>query len=959
MSKLFAIGNFLFALSAFFRPESLFSQGVNLGTPPVLNFSKQVYKGGTQVWSITQDETGVVWFGNNGGLLEFDGTHWRLHPLPNRTIVRSVRATPGRIYAGGQDEFGYFAPATNGSLQYHSLKALLPADQQHFGDVWNIAVYPDGVFFRTDHQVFRFADEKLTPLFPEGSNMSFMGDWMGKLLVQDGHNRLYISENGQLKPLETPSQFTFGTISSVLNYSKDTLLVTTIRNGIYYFDGKAFLPWHTSNDPFLIDNVIFCASLLPDGKIALGTALNGLAILDRQRRIFYHLNKKSGLQNNTILHLFPAEKGGLWLGLDNGIDYVDIHSAFSTIFPDGELQGTGYTAGIFNGQLYFGTNTGLYTTGWKQYYAPSERLHFTRVEHSEGQVWSLNEVGGTLLMGHHEGAFLIDGLNALKLGGPGGVWKFVALPDEFMAAGHYEGLALFQRSAAGWHFLSKLEGLNESSRLLGKENNGVIWMAHPYRGIFRLTIDPWHNHLKSDFFGAKDGLPSDQGNHLFQLGDHVVFAGETGIYKFDEGQQRFTPDPNFNDIFGPETRLRYLKADQKGNIWYATDDETGVLAIQNNALNKQVKRQPIPELNQKLTAGFQFLLPVDEQNVFVATDQGFIHFNPLAYFSRLDTTLRLVLQEVRLKNGLDSLLFGGHIPETGFPDIRLSATQNSLEFSFSTPDHPADEWIRYSHYLDGSEQGWSEWSRETSLNFNNLHPGNYIFNLKAKDQHGVESKVIRFSFRIAPPWYASTWAYIAYLLALGGIMIGIIQRQQRRFAQEKRGLVNMHQQQARHSEEAINRLQNEKLEAEVKHKNQELASATLHIVQKNEILNNIREALEKLSNKASHEPKLEKEIIQIIRMLDQDARTDEDWEQFSSHFDQVHNNFLKRLSEQYAHLSPNDYKLCAYLRLNLSSKEIAALMNISLRGVESSRYRLRKRLELETEDNLTDFLMRF
>ncbi len=240
-----------------------------------------------------------------------------------------------------------------------------------------------------------------------------------------------------------------------------------------------------------------------------------------------------------------------------------------------------------------------------------------------------------------------------------------------------------------------------------------------------------------------------------------------------------------------------------------------------------------------------------------------------------------------------------------------------------------------------------------------MHPGSYTFLLKARNQHGIESRALSFHFKIQPPWYASQWAYFVYILLLAGLMGGIIHRQQRRFAKEKRGLVNLHQQQARHSEEAINRLENEKLEAEVKHKNQELASATLHIVQKSEILNAIKDELEKLQNKATSDPKLEREITHIIKMLEQDARTDADWEQFSHHFDQVHSDFLKRLGEQHAHLSPNDYKLCAYLRLNLSSKEIAALMNISLRGVESSRYRLRKRLGLDTEANLTDFLMRF
>jgi len=285
--------------------------------------------------------------------------------------------------------------------------------------------------------------------------------------------------------------------------------------------------------------------------------------------------------------------------------------------------------------------------------------------------------------------------------------------------------------------------------------------------------------------------------------------------------------------------------------------------------------------------------------------------------------------------------------------------QNSLAFAFSATDYPGSEFVRYSHFLEGADQDWSDWTSETDLIFNNLHPGEYTFRLKARNQHGVESPVLSFRFTVLPPWYASQWAYLFYFLMLAGLELGFIYRQQRRFALEKRGLVNLHQQQTRHSEEAINRLENEKLEAEVRHKNQELASATLHIVQKSEILNAIKDELESLQHKAISDPKLEREISHIIKMLEQDARTDADWEQFSHHFDQVHSDFLKRLGEQHAHLSPNDYKLCAYLRLNLSSKEIAALMNISLRGVESSRYRLRKRLGLDTEANLTDFLMRF
>ncbi|MBL7825984.1 MAG: hypothetical protein JNJ57_05095, partial [Saprospiraceae bacterium] len=506
-----------------------FSQSVNLGSPPVLNFTKKTYKAGTQIWSIAQDEQGVMWFGNNDGLLKFDGMHWRLYPLANKTIVRSVCVSKdGKIFVGGQDEFGYFAPTENGMLTYYSLKSLAPPSEQPFGEVWNISARDEGIFFRTDHQVFRFHNQQVQSLFPPGVDLHFMGDWKGRLMVQDGQKKLYVFENQALRPLLQPSDFRFGTISGLLQWSADTILVTTINNGIWYFDGQGFSPWKTHDDHFLKTNIIFCAGMLSDGKIALGTSLNGLVTLDRQRRMHHHLNKKSGLQNNTVLSLLAPQRGGLWLGLDNGIDFVDVHSPFSMIFPDGELQGTGYTAQIFQGKIYFGTNTGLYATDWTDYYAPDKRQNFSKVRNSEGQVWSLGEVDGSLLMGHHEGAFEVHGLTAAKLTSLQGVWKFIPFAAGLSIAGHYNGLAVFKKSASGWAFESVLNGLTESSRLLAKDREGNIWMAHPYRGVFKIRVSSDHQHLASEFFDHRQGLPSSIGNHLFQLGDHVVFTGERG-----------------------------------------------------------------------------------------------------------------------------------------------------------------------------------------------------------------------------------------------------------------------------------------------------------------------------------------------------------------------------------------------------------------------------------------------
>lgn len=942
--------------------NALTAQSVNIGLPPVLNFSKNEYGAGTQVWDITQDDHGVVWFANNAGAVAYDGLYWQLYPLENRTIARSITAgNNGRIYAGGQGEFGFFEPGNQGVPKYHALEKLLPENHRKFTDVWDIEIVDGIVFFRTDQQVFRYDGNKVEALLPGDQSLFFMGQWNNNLIIQTDDAHLHQYNNGTLEPFGAVPVFEKGKISALLHWSEDTMLITTIRDGIFLQTPGGVIPWQTVDDNFLKINVIFSAHMLPDGKAALGTALNGLVTLDRSRRIFHHFNKKSGLQNNTVLSLFTARNGSLWLGLDNGISWVDINSPFTTFFPDGGLEGTGYTAGTFNGKIYFGTNTGLYAADWKSYYAPSERSRFAPVANASGQVWNLTSLDGRLFMGHHEGAFLVDNLTARKLTGKQGFWRFEQMSPQKIIAGNYNGFAEFNKSGNEWFYKKNLPGFTESSRLLARDEGAAIWMAHPYRGLYRAEF-PEDGSLNVQSFDAQSGLPSHLGNNVFRIGDDLIFTGPRGVFSFNHQTGKFEPNSQFNNLFNGATVL-HLQEDQNGNIWYGTTAEAGVLLVENKALEKSIRKIPVPELFQKFTDGFPFILPVNNQNLFVATDKGFIHLNPEAYLAR-KTHISIVLHEIRIKAPGDSLLFSG--PNAPSDELRLGPGEHTLTFTYATPDYPKGQRVSYAHMLEGSDQQWSAWSSEHEVTFHNLAPGTYTFKVKARSDAGEESNIISVRFVVAPPWYKSATAYLVYLLLIAGGIIAVIYRQQKRFEAEKTMLTRSHQikeeehlRRAQESEEEINRLQKEKLEAEVKHKNQELASVTMHLVQKNEMLSNISTGLGRLRKSAHSQSETDKEIVRVLKLLETDTDFDADWEHFSQNFDQVHIDFLKRLSEKYANLSPSDYKMCAYLRMNLSSKKIAALMNISLRSVEAGRYRLRKRLDLDTKTNLTDFLIRF
>jgi DNA-binding CsgD family transcriptional regulator/preprotein translocase subunit YajC len=295
---------------------------------------------------------------------------------------------------------------------------------------------------------------------------------------------------------------------------------------------------------------------------------------------------------------------------------------------------------------------------------------------------------------------------------------------------------------------------------------------------------------------------------------------------------------------------------------------------------------------------------------------------------------------------------------------QLDAGMNNLRCSFSATDYKSPDFLQYRVKLEGLDRDWSDWTSETVRIFTNLSPGQYSFQVQARRKDGLESKIASFSFVVCPPWYKSVLALILYALVFVGFFAGFLLRQQQKFESEKEKLTKVHQQavaqqqrEVEQSKAAVTEIQNEKLEAEIRYNNQELAMATMHLVQKGEILLTVQENLNKIFEKSA-DTAVKKEIQQLLNLLNFDTQLDEDWQQFAFHFDQVHVDFLKRLREQYTQLGINDQKLCAYLRMNLTTKEIAPLMNISVRGVEASRYRLRKKLDLPNDANLTDFMMR-
>jgi DNA-binding CsgD family transcriptional regulator len=272
--------------------------------------------------------------------------------------------------------------------------------------------------------------------------------------------------------------------------------------------------------------------------------------------------------------------------------------------------------------------------------------------------------------------------------------------------------------------------------------------------------------------------------------------------------------------------------------------------------------------------------------------------------------------------------------------------------------------VKYSIMLNGFDKQWSAWSKKTEKDYTNLSAGKYTFRVKSMNNRGIESGVKNYSFTILPPWYGTVWAMLIYIAAFAGLnylffiwLRNLYRKQEKKHEEEQKRLQYLFHLELEKSEKEIVKLKNEKLEAAIEHKNRELASTAMHLVQKGDLLSNFREQLMRCIKKEIAGEGMPEEFKKMLRILNEEKKMDKDWEQFAIHFDGVQGDFLKILKQQYPSLSPNEQKLCAYLRMNLSTKEIAQLENISVRGVEISRYRLRKKLNIQKETNLPDFLL--
>lgn len=904
---------------------SIYSQEL----PPIDIYTPNDYNAGNQNWMISQASNNFIYIANNEGLLEFNGAKWKLYSTPNKTIMRSVKVIDDLIYTGCFMEFGFWKKNITGVLEYFSLADKLVGNMVEDEQIWDIINFEHWVLFQSFNRIYIYntLDEQFTIIEAKNqiqkivkikSKIYYYEYNVGLFQITEGKPFLYIKD-------------TFideNKIMNIFNYDNNILFLTQKKGFYFYSDGK-FKKWKIKADILLNAVSIYSSIKLQDGSFGIGTISNGIIYLSDKGEITHQVSQNNGLSNNTVLSQFVDRDKNLWLGLDNGVNILNLESPI-TLFKDyNGVLGTTYCSKIYDGNLYLGTNQGLF------YKKNNSIEKFKLYKGTRGQVWSLNIFDSSLFCGHDQGTFVINRSSAKLLKTSiGGTWDIKKIPNdsELLLQGTYDGFYVLKKVDGEWELRNKVEGFNISARFFEYISSNKLIINHEYKGLYKLSIDKEYSKVTK--FHLDSVISKGKNSSVIAYKNKILYINEDGVFTYSE--KEFIKDTILSQLINQDNYISGKSiVDQDSNLWLFS--KKNILHITPNQLvnNPKINSIPISEELRKGKKGFENISQLSKNKHLVGTSNGYL---------KLDLSkIKIKTYEVLINNVyfLDireqkrNLSLGGN-------KKNLKNNQNDVGFDFSVAEYSKNLIPEYQYQLAGLDSKWSSFSTNSEVAYSNLKYGTYTFELRAKVGNSI-TKVKQYTFRIDKPWYLSSPFILLYVLLT--ILLTIIIHKTYKWYYKRQFNHNLIK-----KEQLITNIKNEQLGQDIESKNRELAISTMSLIKKNEALSKVKNeliAMDEVNNKS------------VIKLIDRNLNSKKDWEFFEQAFNNADKNFLSNIKKAYPNLTPNDLRFCAYLRLNITSKELAPLLNISYRSVEIKRYRLRKKMNLASDKSLIKHILDF
>lgn len=936
------------------------------------------------IFCILQDQDGYIWIGTQNGLNKYDGYSFEVYQSneeensPTGFIGKQISALyedeSGNLWVGTKKHGINFKPKSDDQFVNFQIDSAFVSiagfeissffDDKD-GNIWITTVGAGVLKYNPESKTAHIYNEENSKL---SSNLAFdiVQDKYGTIWVAAAGGGLNVLTNNQfeLSHEMLPNQFNMSGYRKKLLLDDEYLWVGTEGTGLYQMNLKdrSYNHFAIGNENRTIgSNVVRDVHKTNDGRLFIatdGAGLNVFNTITKEMSFYdYQVGEQAALNSNALLCMLGDRTGNIWIGTYNG--GINIYKPNKTWFDfytpslssNNELQHRSILSILQseNRNILAGTDGGglnwLNQNNDKFEASPfihnpndpnsiSGNIVKTIFEDSQNRLW-VGVFGVGLDLFHHETNSFQNIIDRHS-----NVWSIAERKDgDLLVATMGNGISLVDSET---YQVTSFQPDSNNPNNLGDQNimivfvdeSGKTWIGSAEKGLDILDKNNQHlfycSHNPLDSFS----ISSDAIRTIFQDKDGEIWIGTErgGLNRWlGNGQfERITINDGLiaNSVMG-------ITEDKEGLIWITTfegisryDKKSKVFRnfdFRTTQNTNQFNQDAIlTDANGKLFfGGIYGLNAIRPERVMENKLQPEIIFTDLKIYNKSIPVGELSDGRVILEKPIEN---SSH--------IQLNYLDQSFSIDFTAIDYTNPLENEFAYKMEGFNEDWQFTSTgQSSATYTNLDPGNYIFKVKHK---GKQASII---VKIKPPYWQTVWfRFLALISSLGILFSGLYFWIKRREAASKRKILQ---------------LQNEKLATEVEAKNSKLMFSSVQMAHKNEILTEVKKDL------AEFEKNPESNFRSLVRKLDYELKNEDYWKEFNLYFNEVDQHFLDRIMESHPELTKNDLRMCSLLRMNLSTKEIASLLNISVRAVEQSRYRLKKRLGLEKTNDLSKYISSF
>lgn len=735
-----------------------FAQFLNYsGYPNIENYSPDKYNGHIQNWGFAEDSNGVIYVSNLASVIRYDGVNWEKIPLPNARTY-SLKATgEGRIFVGGNDEFGYLDVPKSDSLttpQYYSLRHLIP-DSIDLNRVFNIESSENEVVFQSNDYLVYF-DGDSAKVFRAKVRYSHLFKKGDTIFVREVLSGIKQVEQDTLILISGENFFSEESLFAHLPLSNKELYCS--YSACYRKQNEAYVPFETEVDDYLAANFLDEAIVLKNGTIFIATRTGGVVHLDENGKLIRIIDEETGLINNTVYGLYEDRYGSVWVATVNGISRIDVSVPLRFFDERYGIDETVNDVLLYQRNLIFSSAEGVYQ--WRAGKPFPEKY---RVRANCSQLCVVN---GELYVVCGGELFKKNEFNFSRVEPLVTVFRLTKYaPPDLMIFGHENGFYLANLVGDRTEILYEIGDLQINPTSMNVDENQTIWIGNSNKGLVQVKL-VWENgkvtnHHINQFLAELQNSSDDNRVHVTTLDNKPSFlTWGKGIQRYNPETGELELETRYGELFSDTTRQYFWASeDNEGNVWFRSDSEYQAALLQEDGSYKTY--EGVLSLIDHRQSNDIF--PDENGYVWYATDQGLVRFNKNHNFDH-SKPFYTQINKVLVRN--DSLINGGNQDQEPVLDYK----DNELRFTFAGASYFAPEETQYRVQLRGFEDNWTTWNNENQKDYTNIPEGNYSFMVQAKNVFGVVSESTPFSFLVLPPWYRTWWAYLLYSFTIAGLM---------------------------------------------------------------------------------------------------------------------------------------------------------------------------------------------